>query len=174
MVDVSNPPSLTNVVIAGNKPSRVPLVVKGAAGQTADVQQWTNDVDSVIASVFPTGLYTKMLAAEGIEAGSADTGRVPIVVKGAVGQIASLLQLQNSAGANLVVFTADGQLVANSLIRSGIGFQSPGHGATILASPGANQGKLYFRNGTNAGTLRLACRAGAAGAEVTIFDNIPQ
>jgi hypothetical protein len=41
-------------------------------------------------------------------------------------------------------------------------------------SPGANRATLYFRDGTNAGTLKLVVRAGTAGAETTILDNIPQ
>jgi hypothetical protein len=47
--------------------------------------------------------------------------------------------------------------------------------ATAAATnPGANIGALYFRDGTTAGTLKLVVRAGAAGAETTILDNIPQ
>jgi hypothetical protein len=42
------------------------------------------------------------------------------------------------------------------------------------ASPGAGNAHLYFRDGTNAGTLKLVVRAGASGAETTILDNIPQ
>ena len=41
------------------------------------------------------------------------------------------------------------------------------------ANPGANNLKLYVRDGTNAGTLKLVVRAGTAGAETTILDNIP-
>lgn len=41
------------------------------------------------------------------------------------------------------------------------------------ANPGAGIAKLYFRDGTNANTLKLVVRAGAAGAETTILDNIP-
>jgi hypothetical protein len=41
-------------------------------------------------------------------------------------------------------------------------------------NPGANIARLYFRDGTNTGTLRLVVRAGASGAETTILDNIPQ
>jgi hypothetical protein len=33
---------------------------------------------------------------------------------------------------------------------------------------------LYFRAGTNTGTLKLVVRAGAAGAETSIIDNIDQ
>ena len=41
------------------------------------------------------------------------------------------------------------------------------------SNPGASMGTLYFRDGTNANTLKLVVRAGAAGAETTILDNIP-
>jgi hypothetical protein len=57
---------------------------------------------------------------------------------------------------------------------------SAGGGLTLLRStsantnPGANFGRLYFRDGTTAGTLKLVVRAGSAGAETTILDNIPQ
>ena len=40
-------------------------------------------------------------------------------------------------------------------------------------NPGASNARLYFRDGTNANTLKLVVRAGAAGAETTILDNIP-
>ena len=43
-----------------------------------------------------------------------------------------------------------------------------------INNPGAGYGRLYFRDGTTAGTLKLVVRAGAAGAETTILDNIPQ
>ncbi len=62
-----------------------------------------------------------------------------------------LLQLQNSGG-KLVTQRA----------------------TAAVSNPGANYGALYFRDGTTAGTLKLCVRAGAAGAETTIFDNIPQ
>lgn len=46
--------------------------------------------------------------------------------------------------------------------------------AAAAVNPGANLGTLYFRDGTTVGTLKLVVRAGAAGAETTILDNIPQ
>jgi hypothetical protein len=42
------------------------------------------------------------------------------------------------------------------------------------ANPAANQAKIYLVDGTTPGTLKLVVRAGAAGAETTILDNIPQ
>jgi hypothetical protein len=38
----------------------------------------------------------------------------------------------------------------------------------------AGGARLYFLDGTNAGTLKLVVKAGAGGAETTILDNIPQ
>lgn len=46
--------------------------------------------------------------------------------------------------------------------------------AGAATNPGADLGRLYFRAGTNAGTLKLVARAGTAGAETTVLDNIPQ
>jgi hypothetical protein len=41
-------------------------------------------------------------------------------------------------------------------------------------NPGAGLAKLYFRDGTTAGTLKLVVRAGASGVEESLFDNIDQ
>jgi hypothetical protein len=41
-------------------------------------------------------------------------------------------------------------------------------------NPGDNLAKMYFRDGTTAGTLKLVVKSGTAGAETTILDNIPQ
>ena len=45
---------------------------------------------------------------------------------------------------------------------------------SAVGVPGTGYGNIYFRDGTTAGTLKLVVRAGAAGAETTILDNIPQ
>lgn len=48
-------------------------------------------------------------------------------------------------------------------------------GAAAPAAPGnANVLRLYTRDGTVGGTLALALRAGTAGAEQVLLDNIPQ
>lgn len=43
-----------------------------------------------------------------------------------------------------------------------------------VTNPGAGQAKLYFVAGTTGGTLKLVVKAGAAGTQTTILDNIPQ
>lgn len=42
------------------------------------------------------------------------------------------------------------------------------------ANPGASIAKVYLRDGTVGGTLKLVVIAGAAGVETTILDNISQ
>jgi hypothetical protein len=53
------------------------------------------------------------------------------------------------------------------------GYITLGRASAAAANPGANLAKIYLRAGTNANTLKLVVRAGAAGAETTILDNIP-
>jgi hypothetical protein len=112
--------------------SFVGLTIRGAASQSADLQQWQASDGSVSARVESNGTIrtTQQLAL--------------------TGNIVSL-STQNSGG-----------LV--TLARS----------TAASTNPGANFARLYLRDGTTAGTLKLVVRAGAAGAETTILDNIPQ
>jgi hypothetical protein len=45
--------------------------------------------------------------------------------------------------------------------------------SAATTNPGADTASLYFRDGTLPNTLKLVARAGTAGAETTIYDNIP-
>jgi hypothetical protein len=113
------------------------------------------------------------------------TPTIPVFrVRGAASQSANLQEWQNSAGTVLAQVNSTG-IVFGAQIRtiqsSGLMTEtSGGAGLTLLKStsangnPGAGFGRLYFRDGTNAGTLKLVVRAGTAGAETTILDNIPQ
>ena len=166
----------------------VPLLVRGAASQSADLTQWQNSAGTVLAKVTASGTFA---AGENIIAGATSgaigrstvyTGAAAIigaVIRGAASQSANLLELQNSSGGILAQISASGDLrVAQDYGRI---LQAFG-GATLqltkmtqqTGNPGANNARLYFRDGTTAGTLKLVVRAGAAGAETTILDNIPQ
>ena len=115
---------------------------------------------------------------------SSSATNVGAVVRGAAGQTSSLQEWQNSAGAILGFINSGGVArfenvgTANGLAQ--VGYNASGGHLTLnrataaMVNPGANQARIYFRDGTNAGTLRLCVRAGAAGAETTILDNIPQ
>jgi hypothetical protein len=109
----------------------VGAVVRGAASQTANLQQWQNSAGTVLASVLAGGNITA-------------TDFRTVNTLGLLGE--------SNAGGRLYMVKAT---AANS-------------------NPGSGIGVVYFRDGTNAGTLKLVVRAGAAGAETTILDNIPQ
>jgi hypothetical protein len=109
---------------------------------------------------------------------------VGMIVRGAASQTANLQQWQSSAAANLASVDSAGNIRGNSVrtlsdftslleANSG-GYVRLTRQTSATPNPGANLGSLYFRDGTNAGTLKLVVRAGASGAETTILDNIPQ
>jgi hypothetical protein len=118
-----------------------------------------------------------------------------LIVKGAASQSANLQEWQNSAGTIRALVDANGNFSAQELytangvfgsslrtLTNGVwlgeansgGYTQMTRQTAATSNPGANAARLYFRNGTNAGTLKLVVRAGAAGAETTILDNIPQ
>ena len=111
-------------------------------------------------------------------------GTKGLLFKGASGQTENLTEWQQF-GANVVAsISATGiasatrwqTLSALAAIRQGDngGDLFLARKTATPAAPGATVGMLYFRDGTTAGTLKLVVRAGAAGAETTILDNIPQ
>jgi hypothetical protein len=129
-----------------NDASTIALAVRGAASQTANLQEWQNSAGAVMARVEPNG---------GAWFGS---GNVTITGAGVLravtlATIADLGRLGDRNSGSELTLTRQNAVSTN---------------------PGANLGRLYFRDGTNAGTLKLVVRAGAAGAETTILDNIPQ
>jgi hypothetical protein len=107
-----------------------------------------------------------------------------LIIRAVSGQSTDLQQWQNSAGGVMAKLIAGGNLYATdfrTFSSYGILGESNSGGRIVLtkqtaATPnvGAGVGNIYFRDGTNAGTLKLVVRAGAAGAETTILDNIPQ
>jgi hypothetical protein len=166
------------------------LTVRGAGSQTGDLQQWQRSDGTVVGRVRDggqigvgnlitgTAFFVDMTQLGGTQAA--------VRIRGAASQSANLQEWQNSAGTVLTKIEASGNIVApntTGAINSGtfiLGSRNSGGELTLVrqsaatSNPGALLARLYFRDGTNAGTLRLCVRAGAAGAETTIFDNIPQ
>jgi hypothetical protein len=105
-------------------------------------------------------------------------------IRGAASQSANLQEWQSSAGSIVGRVASSGDIFGNrvrTLNSAFRGQEANGGGQVQLerntslpTNPGANNALIYFRDGTNAGTLKLVVRAGAAGAETTILDNIPQ
>jgi hypothetical protein len=163
-------------------------------GTGANIQEWQSGAGAILGRLSSAGSF---LTSARITAGSTGTAPaqitsfitdptlVGVMVQGAASQSANLQEWRNSAGTILAFINSGGTLRAPIIQTSGAGADlregSGGGGlATLIkmgslpANPGANAGRLYFRDGTNAGTLKLVVRAGASGAETTILDNIPQ
>ena len=188
-------PQTLNTGAAGS----IGLIVKGASGQSAKIQEWQNNSGTTLNAIGTNGemqgQYFGALAGgkafiqtnfdtNGLAVLTGAAANKGLIVRGAASQTANLQEWQNSAGTNLATVRYDGVINApeirtssnNIMLReenSG-GFVNFIRETAAGANPGANQAKLYFRDGTNAGTLKLVVRAGAAGAETTILDNIPQ
>jgi hypothetical protein len=178
------------------------FAVRGAVTQNGPLTEWRNNSGVVQASLTNVGTFNSNNAngfqiagamfygslnggqSARIQAGPAVGANPHVVVRGVASASGNLQEWQNSAGTVVANMQAGGNLKAsnvatlNSLIQlaqanSG-GVMIMGRQTAAYSSPGANSAALYFRDGTNAGTLKLVVRAGAAGAETTILDNIPQ
>jgi hypothetical protein len=112
------------------------------------------------------------------------SGTVGQIIRGTASQSADLQQWQNSGATVLAKIIAGGNMFATDFRTTNtyglLGEANSGgrlfmtRGTTAVTNPGTNSATLYFRDGTTAGTLKLVVRAGTAGAETTILDNIPQ
>ena len=167
------------------------LIVKGAASQTANLQEWQNSAGTALGYMGAAGQLKGVTVSAGSDnlgaAFSAFTngaGNKGIIVRATAPQTANLQEWQNSAGSVVANITASGGAAANYYNSTGgqflLTYSQSGGNLRLLKStatanvPGADTGVLYFRDGTTAGTLKLVVRAGASGAETTILDNIPQ
>ena len=110
-------------------------------------------------------------------------GTKGLIVKAAASQAVSIQDWQNSSGTTVAQITSSGGLAAN-YVQTGLAYvqiaDANGGGVarftkstSAQTNPGASLALIYFRDGTNANTLKLCVRAGTAGAETTILDNIP-
>jgi hypothetical protein len=165
--------------------TRVGAVIQGAASQTANLQEWQNSAGTPLVRIQSTGVVkvgTPITGVVGINNEVADA--IVLSVRGISGQTANLQEWQNSAGTVLARIASDGAMYNGAFVTTNslAVLNENNSGGSIRftkatsaqTNPGANIGRLYFRDGTNAGTLKLVVRAGAAGAETTILDNIPQ
>ena len=165
------------------------------AGQSGTIFLGDGSVTKTSGSPWSIGGGLSVTGGNGLEVGGTglNYGRLSIntfttttvgaVIRGAASQTADLQQWQNSAGTVLALVQAGGNIKANNVatINSLVQMAQANSGGLIImgrqtaaySNPGANSAALYFRDGTNAGTLKLVVRAGTAGAETTVLDNIP-
>ena len=187
--------TITNTVAAAT-----PLAITAASGQSATTFLINNSGGTRIFEVGNNGFVVTtsgLRVSSGIVAGGSSSltnvtnvlyasaaTSVGAVIRGAASQTADLFQAQDSAGGILVKMLPGGNVIATDFRSANtealLGAANSGgrlrmvKATTANSNPGAGVGVLYFRDGTIAGTLKLVVRAGAAGAETTILDNIPQ
>jgi len=167
------------------------IIVRAATSQAVALQEWQDSTGTLKSYVDNVGNINFSTSGSFAQAA---TGRalfitnsattVPMTVKGATSQSANLQEWQNDGGTVIAYVNSGGvgrfeQLQVNSGYAQLRFSNSGGHvqmtrKTSSVANPGANEGAIYFVAGTNTGTLKLVVRAGAAGAETTILDNIPQ
>jgi hypothetical protein len=164
----------------------------------ASTTSGTYDGTFVVATVPLTTTFTITSALTTGQAGAAGTVSVPAqksitsrsagtigaVVRGAASQSANLQEWQTSTPTTVAKISSAGvfNAVTVSTTNGYSSLQEASSGGNLFMSrmtaaatnPGSNNARIYLRDGTNTGTLKLVVRAGAAGAETTILDNIPQ
>lgn len=102
----------------GRSTTATTMVVRGAASQTADLQQWQTSTGSINGKVDNNGTFwigTSNLINYGYStfAGN-NAGNVPIIIIGAPSQTADLQQWKNSAGTVLSKIASNGRMVISS------------------------------------------------------------
>lgn len=147
----------SNIITAGSS-SNKPLIVKGAASQTANLQEWQNNSGTALANVDASGNVTatafvkaggtssQFLKADGsVDSASYITGASVTSLTGTTNQVA----VSASTGAVTVslpsAVTISGAMTANSFVKSG------GTSAQFLKANGSVDSNTYL-TGVTAGT----------------------
>ena len=107
--------------IAGTA-ATVPSVVRGAASQTADLQQWQSSTGAVLSEINSAGelqvprigVGATMPTTTMLQSTASAVGNVPIVAQGAASQTANLQEWQSSAGTVLSSVDSSGAINADT------------------------------------------------------------
>ena len=178
------------------------LTIRGAAAQSSDLLQIQDSTSATLAKIDSVGAFTTNSAngysiagaaafkslnlgqTMLLTAGSSVSANPHVVVRQSSGATGNIMEWQNSAGTVLSRIDSGGNIVApntTGAVSSGtfiLGSRNSGGELTLVretaatSNPGANLARIYFRDGTTAGTLKFATRTGASGVEETIVDNI--
>ena len=166
-------------------------------GASANIQEWRSSAGSILTRISSGGgIFTGQNSGFGgrVTVGSetvqgaarlvalaTSATDIPFVARGFASQSANLQEWQNSAG-TVLAYMGSGGAFRTPIIQAGNGAETDlrvansGGQITMLkqtaaaSNPSANYARIYFRDGTNANTLKLVVRAGAAGAETTILE----
>lgn len=168
------------------------VIVRAAASQVASLLTLQNSSGTTVFTTAVSGATTiqskvYVIASDygaALNVRTFSTSTPGIIVQALASQTGDLQQWQNSSATVLAKVNASGDVLGTThktLNSYAVTAEANSGGqltmtkeTTAATNPGSGNGTLYFRDGTNAGTLKLVVRAGTAGAETTILDNIPQ
>jgi hypothetical protein len=146
----------------------VPYTIRGAAGQTADLQKWQSSASVDLARINSLGqLYATSVFAGGSNYGSnlsVATGaanQVGAIVRGAASQTSSLQEFQNSAGSVLAKVRPDGSGHFNAITI----------GSNHAATQPANTDLWVFKTGTAMLRLSSGSNGGVINQFISDVDN---
>jgi hypothetical protein len=139
----------------------VGLIIEGASGQTADLQQWQNFAGSILARIEAAGkVYTDYISGQTTDVviiqplvNPSNNAAVGMKVKGLAAQFGDLQQWQNSAAAVLTRILADGGIVAKGAVAGK--FLSEAIPLQWGQDDGTVWGRLNY-NGSDAALLEAA------------------
>ena len=157
-------------IITSSLASTIPLALKGALSQTANLQEWQNSAGTVLSFIRSDG-YARL--DQGLQFGtmysytgawSVDGGNSfkitnssgsysPLTVKGAASQTANLQEWQNSAGTVLANVSSSGQFLTPRLTITNGGNIVDSAGTTPYFGFGSNQISLLTRNAAYKGLV---------------------
>jgi hypothetical protein len=99
--------------------SSIPVAIRGAASQSADLQQWQNSSGGTVTRVDSNGAIASGNTILGqITSIPASTATKGLVVRGVSGQSANLFEIQNSTPTTLVSVGNDGAITHNAFYQN--------------------------------------------------------
>jgi hypothetical protein len=183
---------LSNAVVSvvPTSATNIPVAIRAAASQTADLQQWQNSSAGTVARVTSAGDAAFGAVALGngtiygssswLNVGLTNASQIGAIIKGAASQSADLQQWQNSGSTAVTKIGNTGDVTApafrttNDYVVTGQlnnGGSIRMQKADSASAPPSNQVRLMVLAGTNANTLKLVA-VGPNGSAVTILDNL--
>ena len=143
--------STTGAINAYTTAAQIGILVRGAASQTANLQEWQNSagyagtaIDSS-GSFYAPGIYSSYL----MQATAGEAAVVPLTVKGAASQTAKLQEWKNSTNTVVASVGVDGLINTNGSIRiagdnlSVYRFQGVSDGNYTMNFPGSGNIQLF-------------------------------
>jgi hypothetical protein len=119
--------TLNNISVSTSSTTTVPLTIKQITSQSSSLVEFLDSSNNVMSKIDYVGTFWSQYSIVGNSSGypsgttfavnSVDSSSVGIIAKGASGQTADLLQLQNSSGSILVRLSSDGSFTTTGALN---------------------------------------------------------